>query len=291
MRVISRAHDYYDGVAATGIDTETLYLREPSERTVSVHQGGRGNAPLPEGARAVLEILEIGHDGPGAKRLPRRGRTLWRDWARSIELERRRIQLAPRVIIAGDTIGVTLGLSMWEWTGRQAGTEKEAWCASSAHVRAFARTLPKRERAQIEHWLEQPGGGWRYASGAPRAAILDGTRTHEAMHAVLRTLSAKPIVIATAPTGRGRGEEGEIQIDLLEDAVLAEHGGPKLWGAQAVHQALYQYVATQARGEPKMATIPDENLARQKGFDQWSFRNEPGRRKHHSRRDRARAAR
>ena len=291
MRIISGENDYYDGVAGTGIDTETLYLRERTERTVTVHRGGRSARPIPEGTRAVLEVLEIGNEGPNAKRWARRRqRGPRREWGRSIELERRHIGLEPRVIVAGDDIGVALGLTLGEWGGRQGGGRREAWCVESAQIRAFARTLPKRERAQVEHWLEQPGGGWSYASGRTRAEVLDGAMPSRAMHAALRALSAKPVVIALGMPRERKGEEGTVQIEIVEDAALREHGGPKLWGAETVHQTLYQYIATQARGEPEMADVPDESLARQKGFDQWSFRNEPGRRKHHTRRDRARAA-
>ena len=287
MRIISKTHDYYDGVARTGVDTETRYLRNATEADVVVHDARRTRGKLPESARRVMEIIEIAGDSPSAIHRSRLRRRWWVSRTDSIELGRGHVRVTPRIALAGDAVGVTLGLAVWKINVLCPTMEQTTWCATSGHVRAFARGLAKRDRSEIEGWLDSPGGSWAHASGRTRAEVLDdGAQARTPLRAALRALSARPVVVVRRARGeRGRRIDGETTVRLVEDATLAEHGGPKLWTAEQTHQAIFTYLASQARGEPPMAGIPDTNLARQKGFDRWSFRREPGRRKHRARRD------
>ena len=75
MKIISGQNDYDDGVARTGVDIETPYVRTERGADVIVHDRVRSPGPLPEGVRRVLEIIEIRSEGPGAKRAPPAPRT------------------------------------------------------------------------------------------------------------------------------------------------------------------------------------------------------------------------
>ena len=253
-----------------------------------MHEATHTRGGVPEPVRRLVEIIEIAADGPGAKHRNTRRTRLWNSRADNIMLRHGHVRVAPRIALAGDAVGITIGFAVWKINMADPAMEQITWCATSAHVRAFARRLAKRDRAELEEWLENPGGGWHHASGRTRAEVLnDGAQARAPLHTALRALSTRPVVVVhRAHDGRQR-TEGETRVRVIEDATLAEHGGPKLWSAEQTHQAIFTYLSSQARGEPPMAGVPDADLARQKGFNRWSFRREPGRRKHHARRDRA----
>ena len=293
MRIISKEHDYYDGMARTGIDTETIYLRKRHEREVVVQNEAHERGGMKEGVREIMEILLIARLGPQTRKTREsmhqalRRRRWTNRHEGTIELTSTRVDITPRVACAGNETRAVIGLKQQWSRGKWNEHDEATWCGSSDEVLEFAGRLPKHDAKELKLWLEETAGGWQYSSSRTRAQVLDEHEAQKTMGCALRTVSAKPVIIVNEyKIGRGK-ETGKLLLEIEEDGVLRECGGPKLWKAEQAYQAISQYVATQTRGEPDMATVPDENLAKQKGFDKWSFRNEPGRSKHRTRRERA----
>ena len=62
-------------------------------------------------------------------------------------------------------------------------------------------------------------------------------------------------------------------------------GVARIWDPHRAYQQIAAWIGNQAHSEVEGLGGDDAHLAAQKGFDRYSFRRDPGRRRHRSRRD------
>lgn len=277
MRIHASAHDYYDCAERNAREDALVYHRRA--KSVQYHIGGATTARDAEpGALTLFEIMHPALPAPGPRGLER---SWWN--------EHRARHAEPAVLIVGAESALVWRLRLAFKERRHPGEHHDGgtWCASSDDVRRKAQEAHRHTAKSIVEGLGHRAGGHGNTTGRSRAEMLDGRDALAPVNALIRTRTKAPVVIVTdiEPDPAHRGWE----IRACENAPLEPYRAARIWSPHAAWQAIEHWLASLARREADSVGVDDVHLARQKGFDQWSFRREPGRQKHHTRRNARRA--
>ena len=289
MKLFSGVHDYYDGVARHGVDTDIEYIRHARNASATM-----GLAQLDARDRAqllrLIEGLNPKNQGwpfgePGA-----RGKARWRNttrWANEF--------------IAGELLCVgresRLVWTLW-WYGDEVASSHgyeathERRCESAHAIIEATEALNDRAAKATKQRLKETCGGYAASTGRARAEIIDDHAGQQEFGQLVRQWTQCPVVrITHASFASGDAARETVELRWTENPTIGEAGASRVWGAEQAYQLISNWVSNQARPEAQTATVDDKHLARQKGFNEHSFRNEPGQPKHRTRRDRVAQAR
>lgn len=255
MRIISREHDYYDGVQHSAIDTELVYLRE----------------------RRVLDPEALPHPGDVFSLA-----TYAREAARKnpiAGLYSRKIEIKPFVLLFCGAIHRGVELSYLVRAAPETESERVSEhfyepqaAAERLGTIADFRPLGRRRRSfhlnlggrYLEEWLEALGSE---SSRTIRKGMIE---------AGLVAVAFDPAVPAPGPDA----ERGRRRPAAIVNPVLADYGFYRVFDAWQAFQEISLWLGGVLRaGEPETVAIDDSQLAAAKGFDRWSFRRPPVKRR------------
>jgi hypothetical protein len=244
MRIISNEHDYYDGVQATGQERSVVYARTP----VTLDPRQAPHTPEMLSLRPIRFAIGREAERRFDKRLPARIAPFAIVFCGRIYYGARLI--APLACFDPDTQRRQVE-SVIHYDPKALARDYQA-------LRADRRLGAKSQRRRF-----------RWGFDCLRLQELMARNGDERLAEPLA--EAGITILTAAPGTRERGE-----IVFERDSLLAPYEFYQLFDAWSAFQEIAMWIGgVMARPERAAAPIGDEDLARAKGFDEWSFRRPP----------------
>ena len=244
MRIISKFHDYYDGVARHGIDESLLYVRKEEEC-----EGDPEELGVPE---IIADLVHL----RGQSQARVNGRVYYT------------IEPDLFVLVAGAE--ARLG-QKWRLMGPVSYEDRFTFGYDGAML--LAQDLKeKHDRIGIQAWLHSGCRGvWNGVWERPIKDILyDGERQVHRAAAELRRKQDAPVLLIDWRTSKGGG------VRVVRNPVLKDHGATNCWTDWMAYSLIMQHLANQAHPDPGDVQVDDRHLAAKKGFGhKYAFRKEP----------------
>jgi hypothetical protein len=245
VRIISEFHDYYDSVQSAGQDQSMVYLRTRKEVVLD-----RTNFPFPA----------------------------FRDLLLYTEYYRHGVAIVQFVVGFCGKVFPVLRLSH---PARQLEEKPSGvLCYTRAEVDTFVEEHFK--RAEIEAYRAKPRryGFRQYWPIGQRQAMFEeffaACAAKQSSFGRLFLDNGCPIFVASVAPGSGRRYR---EYKIVYNESLKELQFYRIMDTFTAYQELQMYFGAMAQPNKPIPEVSDKDMVSIKGFDKWSFRKPPGRRK------------
>jgi hypothetical protein len=245
MRIVSDFHDYYDAVQASGQDQSVVYVRMRKEVKLD-----RNSYRFPCFEQTAVPS--------------------WRWGSRGVEIEQFIVGFCGKVY-------PILSLS------HQGRTDSKAivdLCFTLSDVDAFIEQHFKRH--EIEAYRSKPRG-WRFSGSWDRGQrrekfreFFDAFAAKQSTFAETFIANQCPIFVASVSLANDRGKR---EFKIVYNGSLKELGFFRIMDTFTAFQELQMYVGAMAQPNKPIPSVSDEDMVSAKGFDKWSFRKPPGKKR------------
>lgn len=256
MRIVSKQRDYYDSVQAYGQDQANVYVRKEVE--IELFYNDIIN----------LKLEQLLNDA-------------YFRWSHNVPRE---MELQYYIGFCGKLYPVFHMTTSWT-TGDYDGKLKEAWVYDSAGIEGFFKDAKMKKELEFYLSKERKRRTWQTTSDFKRKPIEEFIKSFDNENYEYLFHRLKTPIFVLKPQNSLRAymsstSDTTLHATLIKDAILEPYRFYKVFDVYQAFQNVSFYIeGVLGITAPVMATVPDEYLLEAKGFDKWSFKKLPGKRK------------